>query len=59
LQRESELDTRTEYRYEKVGSPNLPNGPKTGVQSDEKWEELESLRDRISETLKNKSGKEN
>jgi hypothetical protein len=40
-------------------NPNLPNGPKTGVQSDEKWEELESLRDRISETLKNKSGKEN
>jgi hypothetical protein len=28
-----ELPAKTEYRYEKVESPNLPNGPKTGVQS--------------------------
>jgi hypothetical protein len=28
-----ELGTRTEYRPEKVGNPNLPNEPKTGVQS--------------------------
>jgi len=28
-----EPPARTEYRYEKVGSPNLPNGPKAGVQS--------------------------
>ncbi len=27
-----EPPARTEYRYEKVGSPNLPNGPKTEVQ---------------------------
>ena len=29
-----EPPARTEYRYEKVGSPNLQNGPKTGVQSE-------------------------
>jgi hypothetical protein len=50
LERESELDTRTEYRYEKVRSPNLPNGPKTGVQSigENKNENKSNFKNRIS-----------
>jgi len=40
-----ELPARTEYRYEKVGSPNLPNGPKKGVQSKELSEKVRNIID--------------